>query len=228
MSTRKEILSCFYGQSDEDGRTARSRHGQLEYATTMAYIHRYAARQSRILEVGAGTGRYSIALAKEGMESGRGFSGLFHDIDKKPAIGVICAGGISRTYSGNIIDLMGLNNLTVAHFPGERKGLKNHAAFETGVFEKLNVDIMPFPPDEDANKLLKGLCTNETFAASWRYGTLRRTDNADAQQLAMISKQCLESLLTTSKFEFSDELVWNGKAWIAAANPLPRSPIHQP
>ena len=68
MSTRKEILSCFYGQSDEDGRTARSRHGQLEYATTMAYIHRYAASQSKILEVGAGTGRYSIALAKEGMD----------------------------------------------------------------------------------------------------------------------------------------------------------------
>jgi SAM-dependent methyltransferase len=34
----------------------------------MSYIHRYASRQSRILEVGAGTGRYSIALAKEGMD----------------------------------------------------------------------------------------------------------------------------------------------------------------
>ena len=34
----------------------------------MAYIHRYATDQSRILEVGAGTGRYSIALAKEGMD----------------------------------------------------------------------------------------------------------------------------------------------------------------
>lgn len=68
MSTRKEILSSFYAQYDEDGRTARSRHGQLEYRTTMAYIHRYAAVSSKILEVGAGTGRYSIALAKEGMD----------------------------------------------------------------------------------------------------------------------------------------------------------------
>ncbi len=68
MSTREEILSSFYGQYDEDGRTARSRHGQLEYCTTMAYIHRYASRQSKILEVGAGTGRYSIALAREGMD----------------------------------------------------------------------------------------------------------------------------------------------------------------
>ena len=68
MTTRKELVSCFYSQYDEDGRTARSRHGQLEYCTTMNYIHRYAARRSKILEVGAGTGRYSIALAEEGMD----------------------------------------------------------------------------------------------------------------------------------------------------------------
>ena len=36
MSTRKEIISGFYGQYDEDGRTCRSRHGQLEYNTSMA------------------------------------------------------------------------------------------------------------------------------------------------------------------------------------------------
>ena len=68
MSTRKEIVSSFYGQYDEDIRTAKSRHGQLEYFTTMNYIHRYADKQSKVLEVGAGTGRYSIALAKEGMD----------------------------------------------------------------------------------------------------------------------------------------------------------------
>ena len=62
MSTRNEIVNSFYGQYDEDGRTARSRHGQLEYFTTMNYIHRYADRQSKVLEIGAGTGRYSIAL----------------------------------------------------------------------------------------------------------------------------------------------------------------------
>ena len=68
MATRKEIVSNFYCQYDEDGRTIRSRHGQLEYCTTMAYIHRYAGKHSKILEVGAGTGRYSIALAREGMD----------------------------------------------------------------------------------------------------------------------------------------------------------------
>ena len=68
MSSRKEIVSSYYSKYDEDGRTVRSRHGQLEYYTTMAYIHRYIDKHSKVLEVGAGTGRYSIALAKEGMD----------------------------------------------------------------------------------------------------------------------------------------------------------------
>lgn len=68
MSTRKEFISSFYNQYDEDGRTTRSRHGQLEYFVTMNYVHRHARKGDKILEVGAGTGRYSIALAKEGMD----------------------------------------------------------------------------------------------------------------------------------------------------------------
>ena len=68
MSTREEIVCGFYHQADEDGRLGRTRQGQLEYRTTMSYIHRFAARGSKVLEIGAGTGRYSIALAKEGMD----------------------------------------------------------------------------------------------------------------------------------------------------------------
>ena len=68
MRTREEIVGSFYDRADEDSRLLRSRHGQLEYAVTMRYIHRFAAPGDRVLEVGAGTGRYAIALAKEGME----------------------------------------------------------------------------------------------------------------------------------------------------------------
>ncbi|RKM59221.1 GNAT family N-acetyltransferase [Butyrivibrio sp. CB08] len=66
--SRQEIVSKFYTQYEEDGRLERSVHGRLEYATTMNYIHRYASKGAKVLEVGAGTGRYSIALAKEGMD----------------------------------------------------------------------------------------------------------------------------------------------------------------
>ena len=68
MSKRLEFMNSFYNQIEEDVRLCRSRQGQTEYITTMNYIHRFAKEGCKILEVGAGTGRYSIALAKEGYD----------------------------------------------------------------------------------------------------------------------------------------------------------------
>ncbi len=67
MSTRVEMITGFYDQYEEDDRLDRSRRGQLEFFTTMEYIHKYAKKGSKVLEIGAGTGRYSVTLAKEGM-----------------------------------------------------------------------------------------------------------------------------------------------------------------
>lgn len=58
MSTRIEILRDFYNQINDDARLQKSRHGQLEYIVTMNYIRRFAAKHSKVLEIGAGTGRY--------------------------------------------------------------------------------------------------------------------------------------------------------------------------
>jgi len=68
MSKRLELVSSFYNEIDEDGRLNKSRHGQMEYITTMHYINKYAKKGARLLEIGAGTGRYSIALAKAGYD----------------------------------------------------------------------------------------------------------------------------------------------------------------
>lgn len=68
MSSRTEIVSSHYDRYGEDGRLVNTRRGQLEYFTTMHFIHRFAKEGAKVLELGAGTGRYSIALAKEGMD----------------------------------------------------------------------------------------------------------------------------------------------------------------
>ena len=62
----QDFLSQFYEQHcDEDARL-RSRRGMVEFLTTMRYIERYLKQGDKILEVGAGTGRYSHALAQKG------------------------------------------------------------------------------------------------------------------------------------------------------------------
>ena len=64
METVRE-LTDFYTHYDEEGRLL-SRHGQVEYLTTMRYIEKYLRSGMRILEVGAATGRYSHTLAQMG------------------------------------------------------------------------------------------------------------------------------------------------------------------
>lgn len=60
-------LEDYYNNYDEEGRLLR-RHGRVEYLTTMKYIHELLEedKSRRIIEIGAGTGRYSVTLAKEG------------------------------------------------------------------------------------------------------------------------------------------------------------------
>lgn len=60
-----EALTDFYAEYDEDARL-RSRHGMVEFLTTMHYVEMYLRPDCRILEIGAGTGRYSHALARQG------------------------------------------------------------------------------------------------------------------------------------------------------------------
>lgn len=68
MEKRVENLNYIYGQFDEDKRLTRSRQGQLEYFVTMNYIDKFVKPGDKILEIGAGTGRYSVELAKKGYE----------------------------------------------------------------------------------------------------------------------------------------------------------------
>lgn len=60
-----QYLIDFYNNYDEDMRLEQ-KHGSVEFLTTMRYIQRYLKSDNRVLEIGAGTGRYSHALARQG------------------------------------------------------------------------------------------------------------------------------------------------------------------
>lgn len=64
MYTTK-YLNEFYSNYDEDSRLLQ-RHGSVEFLTTMRYIEKYIKPGDRVIEIGAGTGRYSHALARQG------------------------------------------------------------------------------------------------------------------------------------------------------------------
>lgn len=75
MTYSAKALEKYYNKFNEEHRLT-TRHGIVEFTTSMKYIHdcidecmstrRCERKDIRILDVGAGTGRYSVALSKEG------------------------------------------------------------------------------------------------------------------------------------------------------------------
>lgn len=60
-----EALTNYYSNYDEQNRLS-SRHGQVEFLTTVKYIEKYLFKGAKIIEIGAGTGRYSHYFAQKG------------------------------------------------------------------------------------------------------------------------------------------------------------------
>lgn len=69
MAKEMSALEKYYNKFNEEKRL-NSRHGQVEFITSMKYIHACLEDmpEAKILDVGAGTGKYSVALAGEGYD----------------------------------------------------------------------------------------------------------------------------------------------------------------
>lgn len=63
----KDLVIDHYNNYEEDERFNRKTQ-YVEFFTTMHYIEKYLKKGMKILEIGAGTGRYSITLAKMGYD----------------------------------------------------------------------------------------------------------------------------------------------------------------
>ena len=67
MEDYKKRLTEHYNKFNEDKRLTR-RHGQVEFITSMKYIHEYLSKNDRIIDIGAGSGRYSMELLNQGYD----------------------------------------------------------------------------------------------------------------------------------------------------------------
>lgn len=100
MAKEMTDLEKYYNKFNEEKRL-NSRHGQVEYITSMKYIHEYLKEfpNAKILDIGAGTGKYSVQLAKEG-----------YDVTAvelvKYNLGILKSKGSSvKAYQGNALNL---------------------------------------------------------------------------------------------------------------------------
>ena len=63
----EENLVKYYNKFNEDKRL-NTKHGQIEFRTAIYYIDKYIKKNDKILDVGAGTGKYSIYYSTKGYD----------------------------------------------------------------------------------------------------------------------------------------------------------------
>jgi arabinofuranosyltransferase len=158
-------------------------------------------------------------LADEGLRKGAELSELFAQAPRLPVLGVITAGGIARSYPGPLIDLMGLNDTRIAHSAGDRRGVKNHSAFEKEVFLSLPTDVLLVRLDDWTKGVLKGLLADPRFTARWSFGTLSRTGGPRTGSALFLSRDFLEELRGTPALTFEESRRWNGEEWHPVPTP---------
>jgi arabinofuranosyltransferase len=155
-------------------------------------------------------------IAKRSREKGQFIQEMFITLPKLPSIGVIAAGGVKFTYPGEVIDLMGLNNLLMAHNGGGRLGIKNHAAFEKATFYQLQPDIVQpqIVSNEDWQyemidlkeswgniEPLKGLYNDSAFLESYVYAKIGKKETETGEALVgWVKKNFLNDLDASDYF----------------------------
>ncbi|MCL2399937.1 MAG: class I SAM-dependent methyltransferase [Defluviitaleaceae bacterium] len=66
IKDESERISALYKIFNEDTRLNYSKSAKVEFFTTVSYVEKYLKHGSRIIDVGAGAGEYSIYFAKQG------------------------------------------------------------------------------------------------------------------------------------------------------------------
>ncbi len=97
-----DYLINYYNEYDEEGRLANNRVGIVEYLTTRRYLDRLLTKNCKIAEIGAGTGRYSVTLAKEGYDV-TAVELVQHNLDILRS--KLDGSEKIKTYQGNALDL---------------------------------------------------------------------------------------------------------------------------
>lgn len=96
----KENLIKYYNKFNEDKRLTR-RHGIVEFTTAMKYINDLLSEMSnpKIIDIGAGTGKYSITL------SSKGYDVTAVELIKHNLMTLKAKNSTVKAYQGNAIDL---------------------------------------------------------------------------------------------------------------------------
>ena len=169
-----------------------------------------------------GQQQYEFYLAFNGQRTGHFLTEIFNGLDRLPTIGVITAGGIKYAYPHEVIDLLGLNHVQMGHSTGDRKGFKNHAAFNSTVFYDLAPDLItpirinkssnylsnpPFFERTRDKELLKNVYDEQKFLNNYRFAVISRIGLEENNTIALAAwfrSDYLDQLRKNGSFQIEE------------------------
>ena len=136
-------------------------------------------------------------LADYGRDAGERMDRIFQG--GLPSIGLAAAGGMAYTYTGTSDDLLGLNDIRIAHADKIKTGPKGHASFDLKLFDDISPDIFQpwvvptsatldlqtrkyqnLQPGDFDNEIFKGLFSEQQFRSTYILAAVRNpADPAD-------------------------------------------------
>jgi hypothetical protein len=160
---------------------------------------------------------YEFYLATHGRQTAQDFNVLWNN--NAPSVGMIAVGGFSLKYNGLTVDLMGLNDTAMGHSTGKRTGIKNHAAFNKGVFYQLHPDLLlprrlARPGDAIVcyaeylntynfeNRAMKNIFNDTAFQRTYQPVLIQR-NNLDYTFFAFANKQFINKMINDSTVKFT-------------------------
>lgn len=113
---------------------------------------------------------HEFEIATKGRSVGDDLNQVFSRYSIFPTVGALTVGGIGYTYQGPINDLLGLNNVEMAHASTDRKSfIKSHSAFVAEVFFRQRPQFLFLMGDYcDIARPEKTLETHDFYARSMK------------------------------------------------------------
>jgi arabinofuranosyltransferase len=151
-------------------------------------------------------------IGSNGVQGGELLMTMFANGPRLPTVAVVAAGGIKRTYVGEVQDLMGLNSTAMAHSGGDRRGIINHAAFDKSVFFTQPSEIVWAMPDLLAPSLrtrdfvrfvLRGLPDDPRFLELYEEATLYYKASGERGVTAYFRKDLVATLSSNPSYVFT-------------------------
>ena len=157
-----DFINNFYKDYDEEGRLENSRLGKVEYLTTRKYLDTLLSDNCKIAEIGAGTGRYSVTLSKEGYDV-TAVELVQHNLDILE--GKLDGSENIKTFLGNALDLNMLedNTFDITLLLGPMYHLYTREDKEAALSEAVRIT-------KHGGHILVAYCMNEATVIQYVFG----------------------------------------------------------